>query len=115
MIRFVWAGGLKLLSFPLVKLGLATAIVVPVAIAMDAPVHDPFFDILGLILLNAIVTGAPEPDLWAKIHAQEMTFGEFIYLWWYRSSHGFLGSATAYFAHRNQWPKISDGEGKVEK
>jgi len=96
---------MKLASIPIVKLSLAALIVTPVAIAMNAPVHDPFFDILGLILLNAIVTGAPEPDMW-----QQMTVGQFAYLWFYRSSHGFLGSATSYFSHRNHWPKVEDRE-----
>lgn len=102
MIRLVWGNGVKLLSIPIVKLGLAMMVVAPLAIAADAPVHDPFFDILGLILLNAIVTGAPEPDMWNTVSK-----GQFMYLWFYRSTHGFLGSATAYFSHRNVWPKIS--------
>lgn len=96
---------MKLMSLPAVKLGLATAIVAPIAIASNAPVHDPFFDILGLIFLNALVTGAPEPDMWKTV-----SFGEFMYLWFYRSSHGFLGSATAYFAHKKMWPEISGGD-----
>lgn len=101
---------MKLLSIPVVKLGLVVAVIAPLAVAVNAPVHDPFFDIVSLIFLNAIVTGAPEPDLWAKIRTKEMSVGEFLYLWYYRSSHGFLGSATAYFAHRNQWSSIADGK-----
>lgn len=101
----LWTVVTKTLSIPLVKFGLAVAVVAPVAAAVNAPLHDPFFDILGLIFLNAIVTGAPEPDMW-----KTMPPGEFLYLWYYRSSHGFLGSATAYFAHRNMWGQIAGGK-----
>lgn len=109
MTQLLWANLVKLLSAPLMKFGLAAMIAVPVAIVADAPVHDPFFDILGLIFLNAIVTGAPEPDMW-----KVLTAGEFFYLWFYRSSHGFLGSATAYFGHKNMWGRIS-GEPPAER
>ena len=103
MIQSLWSGVMKLMSVPIVKLGLVATIAVPVAIVANAPVHDPFFDILGLIFLNAIVTGAPEPDMWAQV-----TPGQFFYLWFYRSSHGFLGSATSYFSHKNQWPTMPE-------
>jgi hypothetical protein len=109
MVRILWAGVAKAASIPAVKLGLAAIVVAPLAIAVDAPVRDPFFDMLGLILLNAIVTGAPEPDMLKTI-----TVGEFMYLWFYRSSHGFLGSATAYFGHKNMWPNIS-GQNQAER
>ncbi len=106
-MHYLWAGTMKLLSIPAVKLGLAIAIAAPIALVADAPVHDVWFDIVLFFALNSIVTGAPEPDLW-----KTMSVSEAMYLWYYRASHSFLASATSYFAHPSTWGKVPEGKEK---
>lgn len=78
------------------------------AVETGFPIRDPWFDLVCLMALASIVGGEPEPDL-------KLNFREFIYLWFYRSSHLMLSVATAYFLHKNKWESISGMPDKLEK
>lgn len=98
----------------LAKAGLGTLGLLFTFAAVNAPVGDPWFDstvtIVGLVLFNAIIKGEPEPDLIRLIKEGKMSWPEFFYLWWYRSTHLASISATAYFIHPNKWGEISRSE-----
>lgn len=101
----------------LAKVLMACAVIVSGIAAVGlagAPVANPWFDMFAgyflLQALNAFVGGAPEPDVFQKIKRNEMGWGEFWYLWFYRSSHLFLSQATAFFLHPEKWKDISGKE-----
>lgn len=77
----------------------------------DLPVQNGWFDAFSLVtfaaMARAIVGGEPEPDVIRKVTAKEMSWHEFYYLWFYRSSHLFLISPTAYNMHPEKFGMIS--------
>lgn len=73
-------------------------------------IHNIFFDYAVFILISSIVAGAPEPDM-----MNQLSFREFMYLWYYRSSHLLVASATAYFIHKDKWKDIASTTVEAEK
>lgn len=92
---------------PLLKGGAIAAAFFGLAVATGLPIHDPWFDLVCIMAIGAFVGGEPEPDLWAQVKRGEMTVAEFLYLWFYRSTHLFISAATAYLLHKNKWSQIS--------
>lgn len=94
---------ITLIKIPtILKLVVYSSIIFSAAAVGDLPVHDPWFDVVLIMWIGSIVNGQPEPDLWGKI-----SVSEFLYLWFYRSSHLFISAATAYLIHKNKWSEIS--------
>ena len=91
----------KALSVPLVKVALVGAAITSGALLLGMPIHDPWFDYVLFIVGSGIVAGEPEPDC-------ELRGWHFAYLWFYRSTHLLVASATAYFIHKNKWAVISE-------
>lgn len=89
----------KALSVPLVKIAVVGAAVTSGALVMGMPIHDPWFDYVLFIVGSGIVAGEPEPDC-------DLRGWPFAYLWFYRSTHLLVASATAYFIHKNKWGDI---------
>lgn len=87
-------------ALPVIKGVALLAAFFTTAIVTGFPFNDPWFDIVILMGIGSIVGGEPEPDL-------QLTTRQFLYLWFYRSSHLFISSATAYFLHKNKWDTIS--------
>jgi len=108
MIEFIKMVAMKLPFITLIKIPtflkmvVYSSMVISAAVATGLPVHDPWFDLVLIMWVGSVVNGQPEPDLWGKI-----TVSEFMYLWFYRSSHLFISAATAYLIHKNKWTEIS--------
>lgn len=91
------------MTLGLVKLAFIGAALFLVSSAVPGiDIHNIFFDYAVFILISSIVAGAPEPDM-----LKQLTFKEFLYLWYYRSSHLLVASATAYFIHKDKWKDIA--------
>lgn len=101
-------GFTKFLSVPLVKIALVGAGVTSAAFAFGLPIHDPWFDYVLFVAASGIVAGEPEPDC-------ELKGAPFAYLWFYRSTHLLVASATAYFIHKNKWADIGNPSGAKEQ
>lgn len=116
MIGLAKLGTLKLSGPLLIKLGVPTLGILAVIEAAPAlPLSNGWFDAFwayqGISLLGAFVSGEPEPDVLHKVKHGEMTWAEFYYTWFFRSSHLYISAATAYSIHPNKWKDIS---GKTE-
>jgi hypothetical protein len=93
--------GLFIAKLPIaVKLLTVAAVAYTAAFASGLPVNDIWFDAVLFMVVSSIVGGEPEPDL-------DLPLRKFLYLWFYRSTHLFVSTATAYFIHKNKWPEIS--------
>lgn len=93
----------------LVKLAFVGAALLLVSSVPGIDIHNIFFDYAIFILISSIVAGAPEPDM-----ATQLSLKEFVYLWFYRSSHLLVASATAYFIHKDKWAAIAEKEPEGE-
>ena len=98
----------KALSVPLVKIALVGAAVTSGALLLGMPIHDPWFDYVLFIVGSAVVAGMPEPDT-------DLSGGKFTYLWFYRTAHLLVASATAYFIHKSKWGDIRGHDSPEEE
>lgn len=96
---FVALGVKSLLLLKIVRFTAIIAVIFVASTWIGFPVHDIWFDYVLFLIASSIVAGEPEPDT-------TLPLAKFFYVWFYRSTHLMVASATAYFIHQKNWGDI---------